>query len=113
MLTEYRERLKNEHGWKVPLRCGRCGADGVPIFHGWTPSLVINFEDFRHSLFSWISFGGWISPPRRLPSVFDFDLERWVGEVDLAPSGNADANPGHAIGHIESTTSGGTSPIWY
>jgi DNA-directed RNA polymerase subunit RPC12/RpoP len=43
MLTKYRERLKNEHGWEVPLRCSRCGADAVPIFHGWTPSQVINF----------------------------------------------------------------------
>jgi hypothetical protein len=33
----------HEHGWEVPLRCDRCGADSVPNFHGWTPSLVINF----------------------------------------------------------------------
>ena len=42
-LAKYRERLINDHGWEVPLRCGRCGADAVPIYHGWTPSQVINF----------------------------------------------------------------------
>jgi hypothetical protein len=55
--------------------------------------------DFSHPRFSsWISFGGWISPSRRIPSVFDFDLERWVGEVKPVPSGNLDANLGHAVG---------------
>jgi hypothetical protein len=43
MLTTYRQRLMQEHGWEVPLRCGRCGSDSVPNFHGWTPSQVINF----------------------------------------------------------------------
>jgi hypothetical protein len=41
---------------------------------------------------------GSVFPAGRLPSVFDFDLERWVGEVDPVPFGNVDANPGHAIG---------------
>ena len=43
MLAKYRQRLMHEHGWEVPLRCDRCGTDADPIFHGWTPSQVINF----------------------------------------------------------------------
>jgi len=43
MLATYRQRLMHEHGWEVPLRCGRCGTDSVPNFHAWTPSQVINF----------------------------------------------------------------------
>jgi DNA-directed RNA polymerase subunit RPC12/RpoP len=28
---------------KMLTKCGRCGADSVPLYHGWTPSQVINF----------------------------------------------------------------------
>ena len=43
MLAQYRKRLTNDHGWEVSFPCGRCGADAVPNFHGWTPSQAINF----------------------------------------------------------------------
>jgi hypothetical protein len=43
VLAQYRKRLTNDHGWEVSLRCGRCGADAVPNFHGWTASQAINF----------------------------------------------------------------------
>jgi len=45
MFAKYQERLKHDHDWEVPLRCGRCGADSVPIMNGWTPSLAINLGD--------------------------------------------------------------------
>ena len=45
MLAKYQERMKHEHDWEVALRCDRCGADVVPIFRGWTPSLAINLRN--------------------------------------------------------------------
>jgi hypothetical protein len=53
------------------------------------------------------------SVPRRLRSVFDFDLERWVGEVDPVPSGNVDANPSAAnrFGYSSSICLGGPNDL--
>jgi hypothetical protein len=43
MLAKCRERITHEHGWEVPRRCDRCGADSVPTVLGWTPTQAINF----------------------------------------------------------------------
>jgi len=43
ILKEYQERLKNKHGWAVPLTCTHCGHEGLPRYDGWTPSTAIRF----------------------------------------------------------------------
>ena len=45
LLTRYRERLQNEHGWQVELECSQCGHVGLPKCDGWTPSNVIRLGD--------------------------------------------------------------------
>lgn len=40
-LRHYRQLMRNEHGWEVPVLCPVCTAAAVPTFNGWTPSASI------------------------------------------------------------------------
>jgi hypothetical protein len=43
LLTKYRERLKQQHGWEVELKCPHCGTVAVPVFNGWSPTYAMGF----------------------------------------------------------------------
>jgi len=43
LLTKYRERQKQQHGWEVEVKCPDCGAVAVPVFNGWSPTYAFGF----------------------------------------------------------------------
>jgi hypothetical protein len=45
LLNKYNAAVRNTHGWRVDLFCGKCGFHGMPRYEGWVKGMDVHFAD--------------------------------------------------------------------